>query len=346
MVLREFLYVDTDKVRGMLAQLDGGVFEEERETTRDDKRSQAGVSRFVQHYQTWGSERLTQKSLGDALFPTLEEALESEGILQDVSQELSDVNYWTQERLRTELPPGTVVRITTQGSMFDARYVAATFTAFATAYSGLQGIGAVPQVPAAAGKGGKRQQPQKRTSAATPGTSQLEDAVPDLDLDEAAVGFGSNLLRSLIRVSRGVFAPGLHLNLFPTDDDRYTVGARLQEGRRFLDGDPDVLFARYGVGKQEWTLVGTIGHYADAAGATPPSTPDLVDDDGDVRRARSATFVNAFMGTLGARGFIDLPQSPGFSVVPLAVYRVTPNMHLTAVALPAAVTNEPTSSDA
>jgi hypothetical protein len=35
-VLREFLYVDTDKVRGMLAQLDGGIAEEERQTNKND----------------------------------------------------------------------------------------------------------------------------------------------------------------------------------------------------------------------------------------------------------------------------------------------------------------------
>jgi hypothetical protein len=36
LVLREFLYVDTDKVRGMLAQLDGGIAEEERQTNKND----------------------------------------------------------------------------------------------------------------------------------------------------------------------------------------------------------------------------------------------------------------------------------------------------------------------
>ncbi len=108
MVLREFLYVDTDKVRGMLAQLDGGVFVEERETTRDDKRSQAGVSRFVQHYQTWGSERQIQKSLGDALFPTLEDTLEVQGVIKDISRELADPAYWTATRLHAEVPPGTI----------------------------------------------------------------------------------------------------------------------------------------------------------------------------------------------------------------------------------------------
>ena len=69
MLLREFLYVDTDKVRGLLAQLEGGVSEGESETTRGEKRSGIGMKGLAEHYQQWGNERLVQKSLGDALFP-------------------------------------------------------------------------------------------------------------------------------------------------------------------------------------------------------------------------------------------------------------------------------------
>ncbi len=325
MVLREFLYVDTDKVRGMLAQLDGGVFVEERETTRDDKRSQAGVSRFVQHYQTWGSERQIQKSLGDALFPTLEDTLEVQGVIMDISRELADPAYWTATRLHAEVPPGTIVRITGPGSLFDARYIAATFAGFATAYQGLQGLNFVPQPPQPQATRGRKQPNKKKDEPRGERQSQLEDGVPELGIQAEETGFDSDTLRAIIRVSRGIFAPGLHLNLFPTSDDRYTVGARLQEGRAFLDSDPDVLFARYGVGQQEWTLVGTVGHYATADEGAETQKPDLVGADENVQRARFATGVNAFLGQLGASGFTDLPQHPGFSVVPLAVYRITPN---------------------
>jgi hypothetical protein len=150
------------------------------------------------------------------------------------------------------------------------------------------------------------------------------DEVPELGLIATeGDSFSTPQLRSIIRVSRGMFTPGLHLNLAPTDDDAYTVGGRLQEGRQFLDSDPDILFARYGVGQQEWTLVGTVGHYASETPDSAPDDPSLVDGDGRVHRARMANFVNGHLGYLGSQGFTDLPQYPGFSVVPLAVYRLT-----------------------
>lgn len=78
MILREFLYVDTDKVRALLAQLDDGIAEESLETERKEKRTTIGPRSAAQHLQGTGSESYTNKSLGDALFPTLEESLESE----------------------------------------------------------------------------------------------------------------------------------------------------------------------------------------------------------------------------------------------------------------------------
>lgn len=144
MILREFLYVDTDKVRGMQAQLDGGIAEEERRTTKSDKRTEGGVKGVVSHYQGSGEEQYVHKSLGDALFPTLEESLDAEGLLFDISQELQVPSYWHSDALRGDHPPGTIVRITSMGSLFDARYVASAFAGFAATYAGLQGIGAVP----------------------------------------------------------------------------------------------------------------------------------------------------------------------------------------------------------
>ncbi|MFB4299714.1 hypothetical protein [Actinomadura sp. NTSP31] len=124
MFLREFLYVDTEKVRSTLAQIEGGIEEEERNTTKKEKRSEGGVRGFVGHYQNWGDERYVNKSLGDALFPVLEETLEAHGLLTDVSDRLADSTSWGSEEFRETFPPGSLVRITSPGSLFDSRFIA------------------------------------------------------------------------------------------------------------------------------------------------------------------------------------------------------------------------------
>ena len=126
----------------------------------------------------------------------------------------------------------------------------------------------------------------------------------------------------MVQVSRGVYSPGLYLNLQPSKEQNHVVSARLEEGRSFLDSEVDVLFARYGAGYQEWTLVGVIGHHGLENPEQDFSEPTFLDSDGHVVRSSFSEFINSFMQFLGKLGFADLVQAPAFSVVPVAVYRM------------------------
>ncbi|WP_326650972.1 DUF6414 family protein [Streptomyces sp. NBC_01750] len=323
MILREFLYVDTDKVRAMLAQLDGGVAEEERETSRDEKKNTIGPRSVAQHLQVTGSERYTQKSLGDAIFPMLEDALETESLLRDISVEAADITQWTSGNLKEIAPPGSLVRITAPGSLFDTRYAAGVFSGFASVATGLQGIGALPSsAPTGSSpRTGKQGQQRPPKSGQMQPERQLEDAIVDFYGMEGVDGAS---LRSIIRMARGIFAPGLHINLSPVDSGEVLIGSRLQEGRQYLDTEADILFARYGTSRQEWTLVGSVGSY----GPEDTELPDLAftNPDGTVNRGQFADSINGLMKYLGGMGFIDLPQHPGFSLIPFAVYRSIPRL--------------------
>lgn len=321
MLLRDFLYVDSDKVRGLLAQLDEGVAEGATESEHSEKLTGGGFKGIAEHSQRWGGDRTVQKSLGDALFPTLEQALESLGMLHDISEDLMSPDYWGAS-MRESLPPGALIRVTAPGALFDARYVASTFAAFATSYQGLVNMGSIPAAPAPplkkGGQGG--QLPKARRPPAETEPKQLEDEIPDVAIEFGDESVSRELLRGMVQLSRGMFTPGLHLNMSPAGVDSHVVTARLQEGRQFLDGESDVLFARYGAGVQSWTLVGSIGHY----GTTSNEVGDgakLVDDDERINRSAFVSFVNSFMSYVGTLGFVDAPAEPGFSVVPLAVYR-------------------------
>ncbi|MEU8742719.1 hypothetical protein AB0C39_03620 [Streptomyces parvulus] len=318
MILREFLYVDTDKVRALLAQLDGGIAEESRETERKEKRTTIGPRSAAQHLQGTGSESYTNKSLGDALFPTLEESLESELLLHDISEEASDVDAWGSGSLKAKYPPGSLVRITAPGSLFDTRYAAAAFAAFGHVNVGLKGIGASPSSePQRTGKGKPGQQHLRSAKKGEGGPDQLEDAIPDFP---AVGGTDGNTLRSFVQISKGVFTPGLHINMTPAKGS--LISARLQEGRQYLDTEAEILFARYGTERHDWTLVGSIGSY----GTEETELPDMnfYNAGGNINRGLFAEAMNAQMRNLGRIGFIDLPQHPGFSLIPFAVYRGIP----------------------
>jgi len=332
MILREFLYVDTDKVRSMLAQLDGGVAEEERETNRTEKRSTVGPRSMAQHYQGMGTERYTNKSLGDSIFPMLEDALESESLLKDISEEAAKSESWTSGRLKKIAPPGSLIRITAPGSLFDSRYMASAFAGFASASVGLQRIvspsGGSPTPP----NKKKQQSPRRSNPSQQYQHPQLEDAIPDVLIYDAQGGeIDGALLRAMVQVARGMYTPGLHMNLSPVESGGVLVSCRLQEGRQYLDTEADILFARYGTDLQEWTLVGSVGHYG-TRGTIPP-IENFMKEGGIISRGDFSAFINATLRYVGELGFLDLPQHPGFSVIPFAVYRSIPRTSGSLVAL-------------
>jgi len=326
MILREFLYVDTDKVRAMLAQLDGGIAEESRETERKEKRTTVGPRVAGQFFQGSGIETYTNKSLGDALFPMLEQALESEHLLRDISEDVCDPDQWMSGELKGRLPAGSLVRVTAMGSLFDTRYAAAAFSAFGSVMVGLNDMGHLPGVrqsdPRKGKQGGQSVRTPKGKFASESGA--LEDSIPEFPDIGGADG---KTLRAFVRISKGVFAPGLHVNLTPTKG--VLINSRLQEGRQYLDSEADILFARYGTEQQEWTIVGSIGSY----GTEETDLPDMnfYNPDGTLNRADFAETMNAQMRNLGRLGFIDLPQHPGFSLIPFAVYRSIPRSGIVAI---------------
>lgn len=322
-VLREYLYVDVPLVRGLLAQLDEGIKESETATDIHQRRTLAGAKGFVEHDQSWSDDRAISKSFADAAFPMLEDALESSGLLNDVSGELALSESWTPSGIRELMPPGRIIRITAPGWLMDSRYLATITTSFSTLHHGLAAMGHVPATPA------QQAVPPRGKGAQGKGYKPMpkEDEMPEsmiplgaLKFADGAEGdFSGENLRGITQVIRAMYSPGLHLNLMPSAPNAGGITARLQEGRQYLDSSPEVVFSRYGVGEQLWTLVGTVGHHP-----SPPA--DMTESDtwlegGVIGRSSFARYVTQLAANMAALGFADLPQSPGFSVVPWAVYR-------------------------
>ncbi|GAB2984223.1 DUF6414 family protein [Saccharothrix stipae] len=321
MYLREYLYVDIDKVRSFAGQLMEGIPEEARSTEKKAKQLSLGVKSVAGSNTDWSVEDYVNRSLTDSLFGNLEEILESEGWLVDISDHVrsTDTDLGSLQDL---YPPAQLIRITCPGVLFDARFVARVLGGLAAASDGLVGINASLTKSAASGspRAGKKQRPDDRRSSPLEGSLEAEVE----DFDSTLLKIDASQLRSLVKLARGVFTPGVHLMLTPRKDD-IAITARLQEGRKYLETDSEILFSRYGTAQQEWTLVGSIGTYGEAESPQTSATNSFTDGDERVSRPKFATFVNSFLQLVGNKGLADVPQYPGFSVVPLAVYRTIVN---------------------
>ncbi len=123
--LRDFLYVDVDRVRGLLAQLDGGAVDQvvERHTGRGSRRlagGALGLSAGIDRSRETSVEQT--RSTDDALFSLFEEAAELSDALRELPQLLESEAWWLGED-RQRLQPGQLIRVTGATQIVDPPHV-------------------------------------------------------------------------------------------------------------------------------------------------------------------------------------------------------------------------------
>lgn len=319
MLLREFLYVDVDKVSGILAQLEDGIPDTRKETERKEKAAGLRNNLIGDFGGRSSNEFSLEKSLGDTLFQLLEEQLEPLAVLTDISDRVQTAD--DLKNLHGQLAPGAIIRLTAPARLFHPEQLSHAMVGIGTAATGLidmqNGLRDAKGKPPTSGQ--NRNQPGK----ARPKSGAKQIPSPEYP-EDILFGLPSNVTNSLprdfligmIRLVRGVFSEGVHIQFSPAGNNGPIITARLETGRRFLDSTPEVLFSRYGFRPQEWTVVGMVGHLAEPS--ADPINFDFLDK---FNRSSMLQLVGSLLQEAGESGFIDLPTGFGFSVVPLAVYR-------------------------
>lgn len=326
-VLREFLYADIERVQSLLAQLLGGVPEEDRSTESVLRHRAVGMAKYLGVGRESRVEEYEQRSLIDALFPALEDVLESEGWLTDISEEIDDASDKDLSRLESRVPAGAIVRLTAPGHLFDAEYVAKTLAGAAVA---IDGVTDFQKAPPDAARGQGRSAAKKPSSRPpgqrnVPGPGRLEDIIEDFAPDLLGEAVTASMFRSLVRVSRGLFPTGLHLLMESGAGAPWSVVSRLERDQRYLDSETDILFSRYGVDPLDWTIVGHAGHWAKRTTGVDLAAIPTVRNGRAINRTGLISVVNGLMSEMAAAGLSSSPAHPGFSIVPIAVYRIIPH---------------------
>ncbi|MGX5670211.1 DUF6414 family protein [Kocuria rhizophila] len=315
MFLREYIYVDVDKVAGLAAQLYSGVPEKAQSIVEKQRRVDVNF-KVAGGQRGKATQENVERSLADALFHDLESDLEAEGVLNDISAIMQ--NELGADECPELVHPGMIVRITAPGTIFHSAQLSDALVKIATAGQGLAGLlePEQPPTPAVPPNAKSAQQKKQQRNLRLPKSEPQypEDYLPESEYVPYA-GVSRAQLEGMIRLVRSLFGEGAHLNLRPAGPDGPVVTARLEGGRRFLDSSPEVLMSRYGIAEQQWTLVGIVGQLS-VEGAV--EGVDIMDGT-KINRAKFVDLIQAFFAE--ANGFVDIPTSGGFSVVPLAVYR-------------------------
>ena len=153
----------------------------------------------------------------------------------------------------------------------------------------------------------------------------LHDFIPDF-------GYTANFLRAVIRTTRGILPSGLNLVSFSSHGNiQMTANTRLQRERRYLEADPAIIGSRFGTTPQDWTVVGTVGHYTQLPAEVSAIQKSAIEtlrefQDGakeatGFSRANFIKEVTKMLSELGRLGFLNVPQHPGMTIIPMAIYR-------------------------
>jgi len=122
-VLRDFIYLDSDRVRSLLAQLDGGVVEQVVERAKTTGQGEAG-GRFFGLFDLRGSlarERTSEqtKTTQDAIYFVFEEAAEELGLFTEL-EEFADPAPWLSGAVHAHLSEGQLLRSSAPTRILDA----------------------------------------------------------------------------------------------------------------------------------------------------------------------------------------------------------------------------------
>jgi len=345
-MIRDFLYVDVQRTRSLLAQLEDGVIEEYVKRTALDDASELGASIFgIGGKGSWATKESYEesRSLKDLTFVVFEEAADAQGLIVNVEPS-GDPSDWQSGAVHGQLREGEILRITGDVLITDPAYIRARFESldeFMTALIDMQVQGAVEaaKVLSAAhveslqgqlhkANTGQRKQIERKIKAAEEQMEAEARREVEAQLGGAA---GLDQMRSVMQVLASFLGDAIAVRLLSCGLDHPQMGfaGSLLARDEYLQRERDELFSRYGSILRGWTTVMQIAHVPaedDAASVMEldqASMQQLASGQA-INRAAFERTASQLLRMMESIGITEGPRWPTISVVPLAVYRPVP----------------------
>lgn len=353
--IRDFLYVDVDRIRGLLAQLEGGVVDQVVERWTASRRSGLAGRLFgIEASRDWLKESDVehQRTIDDALLAVFEEAAQQAGLLVDVPG-ISDADRWADGEIHRRVVPGQLLRVEGATQVVDPPHVREEMERTLAVLEGLarfqEANEPTPQPVVPPSRGGHK---TRKTGA----EEWTENVV--VNRIEAMLGTPLVAVAAMAHMIERLLGGGIVVRVFPCgmdSPDNVLVGT-LADRSGFLRDDRATLFAKYGWSPSQWTVVSQIAtvprppekatsadgesssdseelsrllggaskpeaDQTDTSSGTDVTDEESGDDDSSPSRADIEQLAVSFMGVLAETGLTDVPRFPGLTMSPLAIYR-------------------------
>lgn len=324
--VREFLYVDLQRVRSYYAQLNRGIIDSVLSREESSREVDVQARLFGIGASGGGSqerEREESRSLQDLNYVIFEELLERAGLITDVGENVEDAASWANGHVHDSFVEGMVIRYTGLIQILDPQFVKARIDQLARLTQGIAGaqIGAVPAAPATppTRKGGSTR-PGTRAAAGDEARERLKAELVSVLLAGSSLGQFKDVAETVAAFTNDQIS----VRVLPCGRDYpdYHFAGTLLSRSEYIQEEREALFGRYGVYLNDWTAVMQI---ARIPSETPPPPPDFnrqfVTDDGRIDRTTFEQLAIDLIGDWEQKGLSEGSRYPAISTTILAIYR-------------------------
>lgn len=309
--IKEFLYVDVDRVRSLLSQLAGGYIEEIRSTSGSEMSGQAQAAIFgIGASGNYGRSNQYEeaRSLQDLTFVAFERLANEHGFIADLPVEALEPAKWQSGAIHALLAPGQLFRAECpvqliDGGFFDKR---------------------VQRLIELSGAIVKMQDPPQLPKNAT--ARQKKEALGAIRA-AAIGGISPDQLNAISAAVQSFFGDSVVIRAMPCGPNYldYAFTGALLGRKEYIQEERENLFSRYGQTPTSWTIVFQIAAVPDRAEGEPEFEPEeTVDAGGSILRSNMEKMVAQLLEYMEQLGVVEGPRWPSVSVTPLGLYRTVP----------------------
>jgi hypothetical protein len=323
--LKEFLYVDIQRVRSYYGQMNRGIIDSVKSTSSVNGKGQLEAKMFGlggRGEASGGYAKESSRSLQEILYVLFEENFESEGRIIDNPRLFEDVDAWRSGRLHESIREGQIIRYTGNIQIMDPSFASGRIDQILNLVTALAGF-QIPGNPA----GSPATPPVRKGGGAAKGKAaktpeEMRDVLKK-QLASQMLG-GQQLTMSNIGEFIRAFTNGsTSVSIHPCGFDQpgvYFSGSLL--GRSdYIQEEREELFARYGTQLEGWTTVMQVARMPKGQRPQSFESEDLLTEEGVIDRAKTIRFTGDFMRFIEGMGAVEGVVFPSVSVTPLAIYR-------------------------
>jgi hypothetical protein len=323
--VREFLYVDHQRIRSYYSQINRGVIESVISRGESNISGEVGAKLFgfgpSGSYER-GTQREESRSLQDLNYIIFEELFEQEGLIEDITDRANDIVKWKDGSLHSSIEEGDIVKYTGNIQILDPEFTSSRLTQFGRLVSAFVGMMVGAQAPESAVppvRQGGSTKPARRPRSA----EEMRAALVAEKLTELSGGVSLEQLGSLGNLVDAYTNSSIIARAMPfgPEHPEFHFAGTLLSRNEYIQPEREALFGRYGTRLNDWTMVMQV------ARIPPPETPQLPDfnrsftDGGALTRGVLENMISGIVSYMEGVGIGEGAQYPAMAVTVLAIYR-------------------------